>query len=301
MTGRSSPALDAHARPLTALLSHAIDYAGLFPPAALSMPEAIREYHAQRSGPDAWALGRFVLGVGQLDAFVAARRELPGDAWPLAVIATGADDAAVITGVAASQAHLLTVAAVEARGDSPAAVAALAPLARVTREMYVEVPLGDSLYDILTAVTSLGVRAKIRTGGITADAFPSAWQVARFMRACADSELPFKATAGLHHLVRGEYPLTYEKDSPRATMFGFLNVFAAAAFARQGAAIDRLVEVLEERDPTVFTLHGDRLCWRDACLTLDELSALRSALGSVGSCSFREPIAELTSAFPGAA
>ncbi len=241
MTWRSSPALDAHARPLTALLRHAIDYAGLFPPAGLSMPEAVREYHAQRSGPDAWALGRFVLGVAQLGGFVAARAELPGDAWPLAVIATGADDAAVIAGVAASQAHLLSVSAVEARGDSPAAIAALAPLARVTRELFVEVPLGASLYDVLSAVSSLGARAKIRTGGVTADAFPSPLQVARFLRACADCGLPFKATAGLHHLVRGEYPLTYEQGSPRATMFGFLNVFAAAAFARQGAAIDSLV------------------------------------------------------------
>ena len=68
---------------LAELLAHAVDYAGLYPPAALSMAAAVREYETQRNGAYSWALGRFVVAAGQLDAFVAARGTLGGDAWPL--------------------------------------------------------------------------------------------------------------------------------------------------------------------------------------------------------------------------
>ena len=65
-------------------------------------------------------------------------------------------------------------------------------------------------------------------------------QLLRFLRACTEAGVPFKATAGLHHPLRAEYRLTYAPDSPRGTMFGFLNVFLAAAFLRPGCGRGRL-------------------------------------------------------------
>ena len=52
---------------LRTLLAGAIDYAGLFPPAALDMPEAARNYAAYRAGPHAWALGRFIVPSARLN------------------------------------------------------------------------------------------------------------------------------------------------------------------------------------------------------------------------------------------
>ena len=49
------------ARSQKALLANLIDYAGLFPPAALSMEEAVRNYARYREGEHAWMLGRFVV------------------------------------------------------------------------------------------------------------------------------------------------------------------------------------------------------------------------------------------------
>jgi len=46
---------------LRVFLEHLIDYAGLFPPAALSMEEAVRNYARYREGEYAWALGPFVV------------------------------------------------------------------------------------------------------------------------------------------------------------------------------------------------------------------------------------------------
>ena len=45
----------------TALLTGVVDYAGLFPPAALAMADAVAEYHAARADGHAWMLGRFVV------------------------------------------------------------------------------------------------------------------------------------------------------------------------------------------------------------------------------------------------
>src|SRR3954470_25046208 len=51
---------------LRALLSGAIDYAGLFPPAKLPLPEALDNYARYRGEPEAWMLGRFVVPASRL-------------------------------------------------------------------------------------------------------------------------------------------------------------------------------------------------------------------------------------------
>ena len=55
------------ARSAEALFAHLIDYAGLFPPAALPTADAVRNYGAYRQGEYAWMLGRFVLSAAQIE------------------------------------------------------------------------------------------------------------------------------------------------------------------------------------------------------------------------------------------
>ena len=111
-----------------------------------------------------------------------------------------------------------------------------------------------------------------------------------------DAGVPFKATAGLHHPLRAEYRLTYEPGSACGTMFGFLNLFLAAAFMGAGlddAAAERL---LEERDRTAFHFDAEGVEWRGRRLDLDRIRRTReSAIISFGSCSFIEPIGDLQS------
>jgi len=161
---------------------------------------------------------------------------------------------------------------------------------------FVEVPLRGDLGGLLSTLSRRGARAKARTGGVVPDAVPDPADLARFIAACAAAKVPWKATAGLHHPVRAEQALTYEPGGPRAVLHGFLNVFAAAAFAGGGAPAADLEAVLREEDAAAFHLDEDGLSWRHLRLPTDEVARSRRELAtSFGSCSFAEPVADLRS------
>lgn len=141
---------------------------------------------------------------------------------------------------------------------------------------YTEIPV-TSTPEQIAAVPG---RAKVRTGGLTPDKFPSPEQLAGFILNCARAGKVFKATAGLHHAIRGEYPLSYKPNAPCATMHGFLNLLAAAALAQQGAPAEKIITALETRE------------WQTLQPVL-EAAPPRELLMSFGSCSFEEPVAEL--------
>src|SRR5690348_10383727 len=213
---------------LHALLTGAIDYAGLFPPAKLSMHDAVARYADYREATEAWALGRFVVPVARLDEFAVAQRTLGSTTppWRLSVL-LGDDpvaDSAHLRDFNVSHARAAIVDSAELKVVGPPATAR--PLvATAMRELppsvrlFVEVPLGSELSAYLAVIATENACAKVRTGGVTADAFPDVRQLARFLLCCAEHDTQFKATAGLHHPWRGRYPLTYEPQSEVAPMF----------------------------------------------------------------------------------
>jgi hypothetical protein len=114
------------------------------------------------------------------------------------------------------------------------------------------------------------------------------------MAACLRAGIPFKATAGLHHPLRAEYNLTYASDSPRGLMFGFLNLFLAAAFLQAGLTEELAERLLEERSLEGFQIDEQSVQWLGHRLTLRDLRRARlQGLVSFGSCSFTEPLEAL--------
>ncbi len=284
---------------LHALVHTVVDYAGLFPPASLSMEAAAANYAAYRRDPHAWMLGRFVVPVARLDELSAAVATLGGDAsdhhWRLSAL-VGEDvagDAKRLESFNAAS-RGLWVDAIEVKATTPAAVARIA--ATIPREIksYVEIPVADDPHELLRAIAERKLRAKIRTGGVVADVFPSAEQVARFVRECYTVGAAFKATAGLHHPLRSERALTYAPDSPRGTMHGFLNVFLAAAFQYNGLTRADALAMLQATSLDGVSFGVDALEWKDYRVTLAEIATIRrrSAV-AFGSCSFREPVDDL--------
>jgi hypothetical protein len=242
---------------LRALVSNLVDYAGLYPPASLPLPIVAERYRAFRGSPDAWMLNRLVLPESQL-----AHAQDIAD-WRITLIVNGDP------------------------GPLPPQVETLETKLPHSFRLptYCEAPL--------TQIS--GSWAKVRTGGIAADAIPSTAHLAEYLEEAARRRIPFKATAGLHHPVRSEHRLTYAVDSPTARMHGFLNVFLAACFAWHGAVAAELKELLEEADPEQFTF-GENARWRSRSLTLDQIEgARRDFAHSFGSCSFEEPVSELRS------
>ena len=180
------------------------------------------------------------------------------------------------------------------KATSAVDVALIGRAAPKTREVYVEVPLDGSTPALLDAILNAKLRAKLRTGGVTANAFPAAADVISFIRACLDRDLAFKATAGLHHPIRGSYRLTYDGASPMGTMYGYLNVFLAAVFMQEGLSDKEAVELLGESDPASIVIEDQSIRWRDHAIQADAIATVRaSAATSFGSCSFREPVDEL--------
>jgi len=298
-------------------VSGLVDYAGLFPPASLDMATAVHNYNAYRSESHARILGRFVVPVARLPEFFdAAASFLPrrrGDEpWRLAALA-GAHIDQDMQAISASHAlpkrardgdaagssgstppTRAVVEALEVKAATVAAIDALRGAVPEDIELSVEVPLNQDPTPLLAALARVNASAKIRTGGVTADAIPATADVARFLVAVARARIPFKATAGLHHAIRGRYRLTYAQDSDEAIMHGFVNVFAAAALARAGGSLDEVTALLEETDSSAFRFGPTGLRWRDRQLSIAQLGDMREHFArSFGSCSFKEPVQDL--------
>lgn len=284
------------------LLRNAIDYAGLFPPAGLDMRSAVENYARYRSGPDAWALGRFVLPAARLAEFEGAANpkadsEQP---WRLAALA-GPDLSADLAAIAEfnhrhtrRNAAAFVIDTLETKATSGTAIDHTMHRMPGNLQAYIEIPVEHDPGPLLAAMAGSSARAKVRTGGITREAFPRSADLIRFLVSCIRSEVPFKATAGLHHPLRAEYRLTYEPGGDRGVMFGFLNLFLAAAFLHRGMAASDALAVLEEGSPAGFQMEETGICWRGHRLGLDDLQgARREVVISFGSCSFTEPISEL--------
>ena len=278
-----------------------VDDAGLFPPAGLGMDAAVGNYARHAASPDSWALGRFVLPASRLGEFERASSRFRGKpGWHLSALVTAADDdvARVVDFNRRCSDGGRSKGPVVTSIEMPVATAAEIERAdaMIPRDLalFFEVPVSEAAAPLIEAISGVERAAKIRTGGVTPELFPSPAALAAFLVASADNGVPFKATAGLHHPVRSTQPLTYEPGAPRATMHGFLNLLLAAAFVWAGRADSAMAaSVLEEDSPGAFTFEDEEAGWRDQRLPLEQLGLVRLFIRSFGSCSFEEPLGDL--------
>jgi hypothetical protein len=282
-----------------------VDYAGLFPPAQLSLAQATAEYREARRGAHAWMLGRFIIPASSLTASPQTGN------GPFSVILDGGSDAA--TWLESVGARIATAGALREKGVPIEALELLLPGAFTVdrahdealqrlRELLESYKLSDLQVYVefarrgewkavveraMSAAIRAGCGAKLRCGGLTAEAFPSVDEVVEFLAAATAASVPFKATAGLHH------PVRHVDASSRFTMHGFLNILAAAALAPR-AGRPMLQRIVAEEDPSAFRFEPQALRWRDERMDVAELEACRrSAFVAYGSCSFSEPVEDL--------
>lgn len=274
---------------LDALLRHVLDYAGIFPPAQLSVADASAQYLRARRSEHGWMLGACVVSSNRLPEIdPAVMRDVPLSIVMAKTSAAAVD--ALLRGVGA-----LHIDALEFPPSSVDDICAAAAAAPPAMRLFFEVPADAHVERRLDGIADAHAFAKIRTGGVAAAAFPQDTFVYRFLKACANRQLACKATAGLHHAVTGAYPLTYEPQSATATMYGFLNVCLAAVLVHLDAPEADAVALLRDSSATAIEHGDDDVAWRGYRVTPADAAATRERLFlSFGSCSVQEPIDDLT-------
>jgi hypothetical protein len=289
---------------LRALLDQAIDYAGMFPPCALALEPALRNQAIYVRSPEAWTLNGFVLPVEQFDAATQFFSEFDSQ-HPLRVAALGAKTAKsdaffdeVVNAAAAIRSfsrygtNLFSISHLEMFLPDDVDSAFLKEAKTIVGELPVfwEAPperAGQTValiagHNAEENASTFGY--KLRTGGVTADAFPTSTQIARALVTAAGHQLPIKFTAGLHH------PIRQFRDEVKTKMHGFLNVLGAAVLSAEHQwDADQAVMMLEDEDPRAFSFTDDFFAWRDWKIDTTQLQYRRKSVRSFGSCSFDEP------------
>ncbi len=293
---------------LQALLTRSIDYAGMFPPCSLAIEPALRNQAQYVRSDDVWMLNTFVLSI---DQFESTKQLLPqfDPSHTLRISALGPktqnltafrdafeETEASIRCLAKHNVDLVSVNQLEmwlpqdvdlstlneARsiiGDLPVFWEAPAERAQETITLLAEINSGMD-------EPTFGF--KLRTGGVTADAFPTSAQISGALVTPATHQLPIKFTAGLHH------PIRQFRDEVKTKMHGFLNVLGAAVLAAEHhwdahqAAI-----MLEDENSDSFSFTDDFLAWREWKIDVERLRYRRKFVTSFGSCSFDEPREDL--------
>ncbi len=274
-----------------------LDDASMFPPASLTMPAAIAGHARHKAAWYRALCGPIVIADSRLAELRTVLTTTGTPAIELALIVTGgaAGVHEALDAVAADprlRLRSIEVPAVVAAGedaDPRAAVGAVAraldeaPLAAATA--YIEYPL-PAIADpaqagpLLDIAGEHGYRVKLRTGGVSAGAFPGEATLAGCLAAVADRRVPFKCTAGLHHAVR------HTAADTRFEHHGFLNVLLATWAALEGAPAREVTALLAERDPATVAARVS---------LLDEYAAddVRGLFNSFGTCSVQDPVGDL--------
>jgi hypothetical protein len=272
------------------LLDSLFDYAGLFPPANLDLPVAVRNYLCYRQSRYADALGRLIVDFNRAQELRTVAGERLREIG-LSLIASSERD---LDGLLYLLDSGLPITAIEIKANASSGIERIARRLPVGLTTYFEVPVEAGNARALDAICAAGARVKLRMGGMTAEAFPSPRATAGMLQALADRHLMFKATAGLHHPLRSIRPFEDSLDSAVGTMHGFVNLCCAAATIHLGGdAIDAAL-ILEETDQHAWQISPEAIAWREfrwSALQMEDVR--REFFCSIGSCSFTQPFKEM--------
>lgn len=299
---------------LRALLTELIDYAGLFPPARLSLDQAIRNYARYRQDSDAWMLGRFIVPAARLEDLEPYHEELfavnppfvfsvlsRGGGSLAEILANLREDLRDIAAFRKRHGNRVTVDVLEIRlppdlvdPQLPEAALNLYKTLRIFPIVdlfpFCEAPgRSEELLELFAQLPGERVGFKLRTGGLEASAFPNSGQIAAALHGCLNAGVVFKATAGLHH------PLPRFDAGVQARMHGFINVFFAGVLAYcRNLPAEQICGLLDDDQPRHFAFNNKGASWqKHRCSTAEIAAARRDFVRSFGSCSFDEPRADL--------
>lgn len=264
------------------LFTAIVDDAALFPPGSATMPDALAAHPHHRHAVYADLVGRFLCPTSRVEELLGVLA--PDHTLELGLIAdNGPDGLAAALALAQSDPRLVVEAIELKPGDGPDLTEAVQQVLERLPPLlaFVELPRSPGWTGGLDAIAAAGRGAKLRTGGATSDAFPSTDELAVFILACVERNVPFKCTAGLHHAVRHRDP------ESGLTNHGFLNVALATHAAVLGEDAAIVTTLIDQTDAAELVAAFDQVTDHDARRT-------RGAFVGFGSCSILDPVDDLT-------
>lgn len=291
---------------LRALLNRSIDYAGMFPPCSLELGPALKNQAEYVRSNESWMLSAFVLPIAKFGDAAELVSQFDKQ-HPLRASALGAktenakdffnelkNAAEIIRSFQKQQVDRATVIQLEMVAPADVDLAKLNEVAGLLSDLklqaFWETPAesAEQTIALLARAKQPAFGYKLRTGGVTEDAFPNSVQIARAILASTKHHVPIKFTAGLHH------PIRQFRDEVKTEMHGFLNVLGAGVLSAEHHWDEaQTIEMLEDQRSSSFEFHDTVFAWRDWEITLDRIKARRKFVTSFGSCSFDEPREDL--------
>jgi hypothetical protein len=248
------------------------DDAAVFPPGSAPLHTAVGEHLRRRRTEASSLVGPLLLPMAEVRR---AAELVPDGESPLEIgIIVPEGSLALAVRIAAEVGSRVRVVGYETRLPSAEdALAFLDAAAGLAGEasVSIEVDLEQVRGGVAELLADRDMRLKFRTGGMTADAFPTVDELAEVIVAAVMAGVPFKLTAGLHE------PIRHHAASTGFTHHGFLNIAAATAAARAGRGRDRVAALLAATESTEILAAIASPNWR-------------AGFTSFGTCSIIEPV-----------
>lgn len=294
---------------LSNLLAKSIDFAGVFPPASLSLSETLARFNRYLHGRESWIVGSIVLPINRLGEVTSL---LDGTPFRLTAIARRTEEPElwlsrleedcghlqrflVDNPQVAVQALEILLPSISKDTEFADRIEELVPLVNGHR-VFLELPAGDESFQERLRATIAALERhrtaswgfKLRMGGLTPSAVPSVSLVADVLATVRDHGIPIKFTAGLHH------PLRHWDNDLGVAMHGFINVLLAALFAYACRLPSKNIEaILSDERSKDFVFSGNVARWLDLPLRTELIEDLRRQVVGFGSCSVDEPLNDL--------
>lgn len=314
-----------------AFMDGLIDYAGLFPPAELSLDTSIQKYSDYRKSEDAWMLSRYIIPASRLSELEPYHDSLfqEGEPFEFSVLGKKTET------ISEYREHLQDVIDAVDRFHRTHG-------GRVTTDI-LEIKLpreavfandGGLLKKIFDETAEWLDKSALLPNRVFFEGFfeenwrkeiglileminnhnqnyeGESFREAGFKLRCGGVEADMfpsleevavtlnharEQNVALKYTAGLHHPIRRYSDSVKTKMYGFFNIFGGAMMGyAHNLSDDKLIEILREEDPENFNFADEGLKWKDLTVSTDEISELRDvALISFGSCSFDEPREDL--------
>jgi hypothetical protein len=268
-----------------------IDDAAMFPPGNAAVDEAVGAHLRYRRSWFASLIGPLLVTDLKFAEVGRALRRMGGGAEetvPLAVSVVNTSGAGGLLSLIGREVEGVQLVAVESAlrdlndlaGNADRVVSAAAQLDDPVR-VFVEIPYAPGWEKAVAVVEAAGYYGKLRTGGLEPVDTPPSDQLAHQLSVLIEADLPFKATAGLHHAVA-----LPGSDPGRPRQHGFLNLLVAVEALVDGGSESEAADLLGECARQSVLDHVG--AWNDT-----QASRIRRRFRSFGCCGVLDPINDL--------